>query len=266
MICLSFLFLNAEAHLSLKNFTYMKILFISLLISFIFASPQVQLKGTYEGNLMNTKVVANFKTVENMVFGFIFESKDRHHRLRGEIYNDSLKGILSLYGKTDMPCDGVIKDKGRLIELKAVLTKENSVMQEINISLTKVSNAVEIDFEKYFPEQKIEKQYDPAIIGKWEHIKRVNDKQEDIASQSSQEHTMICYKKGVLNMISPQLKYPKDIPKPTMIWYTNNQVLYTEIEMPKSGEILKTDTEYKINGDTLITYSKNGNSSIYIRK
>lgn len=244
----------------------MKILFISLFISFIFAPPQVQLQGTYKGNLMNKKVVANFKTAENMVFGFIFESKDKYHRLRGEIYNDSLKGTLSLYGKIDMPCEGVIKDKGKLIELKALLIKEDSVMQEIDISLTKASNAVEIDFEKYFPEQKIEKQYDPAIIGKWRHIKSVNDKQEVIASQSSQDYTIIYYKNGVFDMISPQLEYPKGITKPKMTWYTNNQVLYKETEIPTRGEIIRSDEKYKINGDTLITYSKNGNSSIYIRK
>ena len=248
----------------------MKTLLLILIIPFLTSSNRVQLKGTYEGTLEGKKVVANFRTTDIIVLGSIYESKNAYHRLRGEIAGDSVSGTLFFNLMLDISYKGIIKEKGKKIEIELYFPANDSISyKSLSLLLSKVNNSTEINFDKFFPTQKVVfiKEYDVALIGKWKLIKTLNASGEDITTKTTQNYSITLYDNGVINILIPKYANTKDIMGQLKIeWYTSGKVLYTEIGDPISGGILKHEEKYEIRGDTLITQNVKGNLHIHIKQ
>lgn len=242
---------------------------IILMPFFLNSSNQIELKGTYEGTLGGTKVVANMRTTNGIVLGSIYESKEKYHRFRGVISNDSIDGVLFFHLLADIPYKGLITEKGKKVEITTFLLAEDSTYQHIELSLHKISNSTEINYDKHFPQRKVafKKEYDSALVGEWKLIKEVLNDGKETSIGTDRSVTMTFYANGTVNMFMPKYANTKAMSQLKIEWYTSEKVLYLKM----SHRVIESiegvhDEKYEIRGDTLITQNVKGQLHIHIKQ
>ena len=245
------------------------LLFIVCMPFFLNSSNQIELKGTYEGTLGGTKVVANMRTTNGIVLGSIYESKEKYHRFRGTISNDSIDGVLFFHLLADIPYKGLIIEKGKKVEITTFLLTEDSSYQHIGLSLHKISNSTEINYDKHFPERKtsFKKEYDSALVGKWKLIKEVLNDGKETSVGVDKSLIMTFYANGTVNMFMPKYANKKAMSQLKIEWYTSEKVLYLKMSHRLIESIEGVhDEKYSLEGDTLITQNIKGRLQIYLKQ
>ncbi len=240
------------------------LLFILLSIS-LFSAYYHQLNGTYQGTWQNKKIVATIQTTESLVIGAIYENQSTFYRLQGIITKDSIKGII-FNNSLEIPYKGLISKNGKQLEIKTYFIIEDSLCQTSSIFLTKISNSNQVELNKYFTESVLKKEYNTALIGKWQLLKKIDASGKDITSKSIKNSILILRDKGRAEIlfadISPNNKALQEI---DMTWFNENDILYINMKTP-NNTFENHESKFKIVHDTLFTTYANGSREIYIRK
>lgn len=230
--------------------------------------PNSILKGTYEGVWANKKIVISFKTNDKLLYGEIYESRNKYHKLMGDVFGDSLRGVIKFNTIMDIPFKGIIKEKGKKVEIDLYFPTPDTISHKpMTISLTKVYNSTEINFDKFFPKRKVvAKEHDAVLINKWLLIKDINAEGKDITTKRNEGFSMTLHDNGTVNMFIPEYANTKAMALLKVKWYTSEKVLYTEFADPINRGTEVSEVKYEIRGDTLITQSASGFKQIYLKQ
>jgi len=158
--------------------TILYFLFLFLAYSSSFAQSQ-DLQGTYEGKFGQGKIVGIIKQNDDFIIGSLFQSHFIKYSFNGITENDTIKGDFFLNAHTKLSFHGVIRNQKLLLFLHQQSDSSNHF---IPIFLDKTTTKTEVKLDDYFG--KIQREYNPMLIGTWKLIKRTDLEGNDIKFDS----------------------------------------------------------------------------------